>query len=135
MFQDICIFTPLPKIAHQMFGSGNYCLDKNDDCGVSVKIALISEGRSENKFVLRLKFVSTEASPSEYRPFPGLKTNLDGHIFVDDREMDTAVTRLLTTQDADLCQRNRKTRPYCRWYDTCLCGGGVSGGRSEKERS
>ena len=27
-------------------------MNKNDDCGVSVEIGLISEGRSENKFVL-----------------------------------------------------------------------------------
>jgi hypothetical protein len=38
-------------------------MNKNDDCGMSVKIALISESRSENKFVLRFKFASIEATP------------------------------------------------------------------------
>ena len=38
-------------------------MNKNDDCGMNVEIALSPEGRSENKFLLRFKFVSTEATP------------------------------------------------------------------------
>jgi len=38
-------------------------MNKNEDCGLSVEITLICEGRSENKFVRRFKFVSTEATP------------------------------------------------------------------------
>jgi hypothetical protein len=38
-------------------------MNKNDDSGMSVEIALICEGRSENKFVWCFKFVFEEATP------------------------------------------------------------------------
>jgi len=43
--------------------------------------------------------ITSRNSPRSYlRPFTGLKQNLGGHIFQDDREVDTDVTRWLTIQ-------------------------------------
>ena len=48
-----------------------------------------------------LRLCQGHSSPNDYDSFPALKRNLDGHMFNDDDEVQTAVTRLLETQDID----------------------------------
>jgi len=61
MFQYTCIFTPLTKTAKCSLVV-IIVMNKNDDCGMSVEITLISGGRSENEVRMAL-FVSTDATP------------------------------------------------------------------------
>ena len=48
---------------------GIIVMNNSEDCGMSVEIALISEGRSENKFVLLLTFKRRIKS---HLPFAGI---------------------------------------------------------------
>jgi hypothetical protein len=48
-----------------------------------------------------LRLCEGHSSPNDYHPFPVLKRNLDGRMFNGDDVVQTAVTRLLETQDTD----------------------------------
>jgi hypothetical protein len=63
MFQDTLSLPHYQRVLTKCWAVVIIVMNKNDDCGMNVEIALISEGRPENKFVLRFKFVSTEATP------------------------------------------------------------------------
>jgi hypothetical protein len=61
-----------------------------------------------NKDPTLIVITSGNQSSSEYLLFPELKQNLGGHNFKDNRELETAVTRWLVTEETDLYQQEIK---------------------------